>query len=586
MAGFAAAARRGFEAVMHRALSPALAVAIVATFASRSAAGPSAALLAAPGAASASASAPAPKPGAITGEAAAHTVQRMLAQVTVAEPEPTRVSLVEAVRAAVENNPGIRSQAELPRRAAWVPYGATGAFDPKLDASAIAGSIHAPEASVLASGKPVFDEDAVRTGVSISKLLHSGASVDVKWASEIVNSNSIYYVRDPHYDNRLTFSLRQPLLRNLFASQENTTVLVARAQAEESLARFEASLAGFVSSVVDAYWNQIEAAAELEVSRRSLALARELERDADARVSEGILPKVAVTEAQANAARREYRAIAAENDVVVASRNLQYAVMLGAADNRAPEPLLPVEEHVVMPVELDRAASMKSALESRAEIRGASLALERSRLEESHAHNQRLWDLDLVAHYSMLGLSGGDTRDDAGNLREWPYHGNYGDSFDQFGSDNFHDYGVGLQLEVPFGNAWRKAELIEAEIDVRHASRELEQTISSVALDVDRALADVESAAKRVTAARAASELAQQNLSNQNDRFALGAVTTKDVLDFQQQLAEAMADEVRSITEHARAVTRLRLADGTLLARFDIRIEKPDAPGRPWWDLF
>ena len=32
-------------------------------------------------------------------------------------------------------------------------------------------------------------------------------------------------------------------------------------------------------------------------------------------------------------------------------------VMLGAAENKAPEPVLPVEEHVVLPVELDRPTS-------------------------------------------------------------------------------------------------------------------------------------------------------------------------------------------------------------------------------------
>ena len=69
-------------------------------------------------------------------------------------------------------------------------------------------------------------------------------------------------------------------------------------------------------------------------------------------------------------------------------------------------------------------------------------------------------------------------------------------------------------------------------------------------------------------------------------RIELGAVTTKDVLDFQEKLAEAQAAEVRAITDHARSVTRLRRADGTLLARFGIELQSPEAPGQPWWYLF
>ena len=75
-------------------------------------------------------------------------------------------------------------------------------------------------------------------------------------------------------------------------------------------------------------------------------------------------------------------------------------------------------------------------------------------------------------------------------------------------------------------------------------------------------------------------------MRNQQRRFELGAVTTKDVLDFQEKLAEAMASEVDAITDHARAVTALRVAEGTLLARFGIELQSPDAPGKPWWYAF
>jgi len=526
--------------------------------------------------------------GAEADATAARIVERMLGEISRTEGEPRRMTLSEAVRAAVENNPGIRSRAEFPNRQAWSPLGTTGAFDPKFRVNATAGKTRAPSGSALASGTSVFKEDAVRTGVSISKLLRSGANVDLSWQTGIIDTNSIYYLINPRYDNRLVLSLRQPLLRNFWASQENTTVLVARSQAEESLAAFEAELSNFVSGVIDVYWGYLQAAAELEVSRHSVALAQELVRDADAKVNVGLLAPVAVKEALADAAAREEKAIVADNALVVAGRDLQYEVMIGAAQNKAPEPVLPVEQHLVTAVELDRAASLKTAVDCRAEIRGATYALGRSRLEEKNARNQRLPELNLVAHYGQLGLTG-DAKpvvDEMGNVHYSPYDGDYGDSFKQWSDEDFNDYAVGLELEIPFGNAEARAALAQAEIDVRRASRELEQVVSSVALDVDRAIADVASAAKRVTASKAARELAEENLRNQTRRFELGAVTTKDVLDFQEKLSEAQASEVRAITDHARSVTRLRVADGTLLARFGLEIQSPDAPGQPWWYRF
>jgi outer membrane protein TolC len=527
--------------------------------------------------------------GARTGEITSRIVDRMMNEASGVEGEPRRLSLAEAVHFAVENNPGIRAQAEIPQGAAWAEYGSTGAFDPKFRLGSTASSLKSPSGSALASGKPTFEEEAVRSYASISKLLRTGANVDLSWQSQIIDTNSVFYLINPRYDNRLVLSLRQPLLRNFWASDENTTVLVARSEAEESLAQFEANLSRFVSGVIDVYWGYLQAAAELEVSRRSVALARELVRDAEAKVDVGMLAPVAVKEALADAAAREERSIVAENAMTVAGKDLQHQIMVGAAGEKAPEPVLPVEEHIVTPVDLDRAELMRTAAECRGEIRAGAFALERSRAIERNARNRKLPRLDIVGHYGQLGLTG-DAKpvmnEETGEIEYSPYNGDFGDSLDQWGDGDFNDYAVGFEFEIPFGNAALGADAVRAEISVRGASRDLEQTISSVALDIDRAIADVDSAAKRVTASKAARELAEENLRNQTRRYELGAVTTKDVLDFQEKLAEAQAAEVRAITDHAKSVTRLRVADGTLLARFGVEIQRPDAPGQPWWYRF
>lgn len=527
-------------------------------------------------------------PRAISDATASRIVDRMLREVGPSEAEPRRLGLAEAVRAAVENNPGIRARAQLPSRQAWEPFGATGAFDPKFRIDAEASRTEVPAPSALASGLSTFEEEAVRTEASISKLLRSGMELSLAWQSAVADTNSRFFLINPRYDNRLILSLRQPLLRNFWASRENTTVLVARSQAQESLAAFEAELSDFVLGVVDAYWGYLQAAADLEVSRRSVTLAKELVRDAEAKVDVGLLAPVATTEARADLAAREERAIEADNALVIAGRDLQHEVMIGAPGRGGPEPVVPVEEHVVTQIDLDRAQAMATAAECRSEIRGATYALSRSRLEEKNARIQRLPELNLVARYGQVGLRGDaqPVMNEQGEVEFSPYDGSYGQSFNDWFTEDFNDYAVGLELEIPFGNAAGRAALAQAEIDVRRASRDLEQVVSTVALDVDRALADVESAAKRVVASRAARELAEENLRNQTRRFELGAVTTKDVLDFQEKLAAAQASEVRAITDHARAVTQLRRADGTLLARFGIEIQSPEAPGQPWWYLF
>jgi len=520
--------------------------------------------------------------------AAARLLDRLLSEAAAPQTQPLRIDLREAVRLAVANNPGIRARAEIPQREGQSPLEAAGAFDPTLRTGAGLTDRNLPSANALESGRPTLTEDAWRAGISISKLLQTGATVGVDWSNARIDSNSRYLLLNPRYDLRLNLGIRQPLLRNIGASDEQTTVLVATAHSQQAQADFEAELAQFVAGVIGDYWGYVGAAAELEVARRSVVLAQELVRDSEAKVSVGLLAPMAVKEAKADAAAREERRLVAENALVVAGRTLQHDVMAGAAGGGSPPMVTPVEEHVVTDVALDRRSSLTTAVTSRAEVRSASVALAASRLEEKRADNQKLPSLDVVARYGLAGLSG-DARpvmDSDGNVIISGFAGDYGDALGDMVGRDYTDVAIGIELEVPLGNSAAKATQAKAQIEVRRAARELEQTVSGVALDVDKALADAGSAYQRVAASKLARELAEENLVNQRRRFDVGAVTIKDVLDFQEKLAEAMATEVQSITDHANAVTRLRLAEGTLLAGLAIEVAGPDAPTVPWWAKF
>jgi len=520
--------------------------------------------------------------------AAARMLDKLLGQLDAPQGEARRIDLGEAVRMAVENNPGIRARAEVPQREGQAPLEAAGAFDPTLKANGGMADLNLPSASALESGNPTVSARTYSAGISISKLLQTGATVELDWNNERIDSNSRYVVVDPRNDLSLNLGISQPLLRNIGAADQQTTVLVATARSQQAQADFEAELARFVAGVVGDYWGYVQAAAELEVARRSVVLAQELVRDAESKVAVGLLAPVAVKEARADAAAREERRLVAQNTLTVAGRTLQHRVMLGAAAGGAPQMVIPVEEHVVTELALDHAKSLTSAVTKRPEVRSASIALLTTRLEEKRARNLKLPSLALVARYGLAGLSG-DARpivDSDGNVIVSGFVGDYGDAFHDMLSRHYTDVAVGLELEVPLGNSQAEAKQAKTEIEVRRAARELEQTVSSVALEVEKALADLGSAYQRVAASKLARELAEDNLHNQQRRFEVGAVTTKDVLDFQERLAEAMATEVRAITDHANAVAQLRLAEGNLLTSFAIEVASPDAPGIPWWAKF
>lgn len=96
----------------------------------------------------------------------------------------------------------------------------------------------------------------------------------------------------------------------------------------------------------------------------------------------------------------------------------------------------------------------------------------------------------------------------------------------------------------------------------------------------------MQTAAQRIAATRVATQLAEENLRNQEQRHSVGIATTKDLLDFQSRLTAARFAEVSAKVDYATAVARWRRAQGRLLDHYQIVVERPGRHARPWYTWF
>lgn len=105
-------------------------------------------------------------------------------------------------------------------------------------------------------------------------------------------------------------------------------------------------------------------------------------------------------------------------------------------------------------------------------------------------------------------------------------------------------------------------------------------------MEVERAVADVESGFKRIQTTRQGRELAADNLRSQEKRFQVGLLTQKDVIDFQSKFIDAEGAELRAQTDYNNAIARLRFAEGTLLESYNVKVEGVKKEPDPWWAKF
>jgi outer membrane protein len=499
-----------------------------------------------------------------------------------------RLSLREAVATALENNPSIAVERLGPEFARAEVDRVIGVFDPTLKAAGRVERSAIPASSIL-QGAQVLRERDNFFDVSLEKLLRTGATFTIAGDSQEVDTNSRFTGLRPQYVPKLTLSVTQPLLKNF--GLDLTILLVRSAEANSSVAYYQylSRAVAIVRQVVEAYWAIVRAKENLSVEQDGLKLAQTLVRENTARVRAGTLPPVAVKEAQADAASREGRVIAAENALSVASETLRLLLQRNPENAFLPRPIEPTDAPEIRDVTIDESELLVNAVERRPEVLQARYDIESRKILAKVKRNNLLPGLDLRASYGLNGLSGRavpQVDPSTGQTATSPFAGDYGRALERLKSDDFNTYSAGLSFTFPLGNTTAEAEYVQSQIDVRRGELAYRQLLANVTLDARKAIADVRSNSKRITATRLARELAQENVEQEQKRYDVGLATTKDILDFQQRLTAARAAEVEALIDYNVALAALRQAEGTLLAQFDVVVGALPPHPAPLWSRF
>jgi outer membrane protein TolC len=126
---------------------------------------------------------------------------------------------------------------------------------------------------------------------------------------------------------------------------------------------------------------------------------------------------------------------------------------------------------------------------------------------------------------------------------------------------------------VPILNIGARAEAKRAELDYQRSKVEKESTRETIAVQVRQAVRDVDTAAKQITASRAAREAAEQNLDAERKRYENGMTTNFQVLQVQQQLSDARVREIQALVGYNSFVATYHRVVGDLLDLHNISVE-------------
>ena len=176
------------------------------------------------------------------------------------------------------------------------------------------------------------------------------------------------------------------------------------------------------------------------------------------------------------------------------------------------------------------------ALQTRADYQAALASLKSAQLSREAAWKQRLPSLNASGEYGVLGYTPNGLAP---------------------------NYTGAVTLKIPvFQGGKIQADIDQAEAALRIRQAQADNLKAAIEQDVQDSLLDLKAAAQAVQVATIGLDLAQQALAQSQDRFAAGVTNNVEVIQAQQQLANANDQYITSLYAHNIAKVLLARAIG------------------------
>ena len=476
------------------------------------------------------------------------------AQVTTVE--TVQLTLDEAVRRAVENNPElavVRLDTEV--GAAKVAE-SRGVYAPLFSSQIGRANVATPSTNLLLGDRGVEVHDWFSsTGVRQRLPWHSG-TWSLSWDTSRTSTNNPIASFDPTLQSGFEVAFSQPLLRDRAIDAARQQYTIAKRNQDSSELRFREAIVQTVAAVKQAYWTLKATRANVDVQQRSLELAQELARENKVRVDAGQIPPIDLVQASAEVAQRRENLIRANTSAADAEDALRRLIVDPADVSFWRVHIETVEQPTALTALPDVDGAVAKALNDRYDLSRAGHEVENAKTTVDYLRNQQLPDVRLETSYRGAGLGGTQF------LRTGGFPGSitgtqrrsFGDTLSQVFTDDFPTWSFGVTVSYPLGNSTEDASRVRAEVERRQALQRVASLRLEAAEMVRRAGRQIHSTAERVDATRAGAALAQERLQSEQRRFEVGLSTTFLVTQAQRDLLEAQVNLLQTMFDYESAL--------------------------------
>ncbi len=431
-----------------------------------------------------------------------------------------------------------------------------------------------------------YDASAQRVNSSISQswslqlrksLPWGGSSFSFNLGGGRSDSNSVANLANPSYSSNYSLSFTQPLLRNFRIDSTRNQLKVLNLNIKSNDIQFKQTVSRTVQQVQQAYWQLVSAISAYDIARRGVITTRTTVEQNKKKVEIGTMAQIEVTSSLASQASREVGLLGAEDRIQQRQNDLKTLLSNDRTAEIWSKTIVPTDTPEVTEYKIDLTTAIETALKNRPELQTTDISLEQNDLSFRLQQNQRKWGVNLSA-----SLSGSSVGVPEGNTYYQPkLWGGVGTSYLYLFNTVPPSYNFSVSLDIPISNRANDAAMAQTKIARSRLIMQRTQTEQSIIVAVRNAVQALNTAKRQIDVSRIGTQLAMAQLDAENKRLEAGLSQNFYVLQAQDRLSQAEADELTAKISYQTAIINLQQAMFTLLEESNINLASDIGRSKP-----
>ncbi len=460
-----------------------------------------------------------------------------------AQQDTLQLSLDQTVSMALERHLGVRSARLSQKSQERAVAQEQARFGRNLTANLTNQSSRSPSTSRL-EAVTISTSNSLGLGLGLSQDLATGGRLNVSFTNNRSSNNAAFNTLNPLYRSGLNLNFSQPLLQG-----RGWVNRIGLRMARNALSAAELSVQGQLqdlrAEVSRAYWDLFLAKHNLTLREQFLAGAQRVLETAKVRAEVGADPVSNILQAEVGVAQRQQDIVSAQANLRQAEDQLKTLLGLDQDPQRWQSGVQPIDTPEVVSFVGDPETGLAKTLAFSPSYQRAELDLKNSELQLALARDQARPSVSLNTQVGLSGIGG-----------------SYSDDLEGIKSGDSRSWQGGLSLDFPLGEDPAKIRVQQQLIQQEQREVALEQLRLQLAQQVRNQHRSVETSRQREEAARWTERLSAQNLAELEERLSLGLATVRQVLDAQDDLAQARLSRVQSLIDYNKAIIEWRRLTG------------------------